>query len=184
MYFSKRVSRLIPIVAALLISACSELSDDLSPSSADLRPDVQQGITGTQVGQYAPDFVIQDSLNNSVTLSNEYTGYSAVVLYFTMWCPICDSHMSYLRHYVVPNYPNVNFLIVDYVTGSVTAARQAQVSNGYTDFTVLADVDQAILDQYNGSMGTTIVIKNDSTVLMNEDFRDGTNLLNTLSTLP
>lgn len=184
MCFSKKAFRLLLVSAFLLVSACSELSDDLNPSGADLRPDVQLGITGTQVGQYAPDFVLQDSLNNSVTLSSEYTGYSAVVLYFTMWCPICDSHMSYLRQYVVPNYPNVNFLIVDYVTGSVTAARQAQVANGYTDFTVLADVDQAVLDQYNGSMGTTIVIQNDSTVLMNEDFRDGTNLINILSALP
>lgn len=184
MCFSKKVFQLIIISASLMVSACSELSDDLSPSSTDLRPDVQQGITGTSVGQYAPDFVLQDSLGNDVTLSNEYTGYSAVVLYFTMWCPVCDSHMSYLRHYVVPNYPNVNFLIVDYVTGSVTAARQAQVSNGYTDFTVLADVNQAVFDQFNGSMGTTIVIQNDSTVLMNEDFRNGTNLLNTLSALP
>jgi len=184
MCFSKTVFRLILIFGAFHLSACDNLSDDLNPSGNDLRPDVQQGITGVGVGQYAPDFVLKDTLGNDVTLSNEYAGYDAVVLYFTMWCPICDGHMSYLRHYVVPNYPNINFLVIDYVTGSVVASRQAQVANGYTDFTVLVDTDQSILDQFNGSMGTTVIIKNDSTVLMNEDFKDGTKLINTLSSLP
>lgn len=184
MYFSKVITRLLLLVVMLFNLGCEELIDDLNPSSVDERPDVQQGITGTAVGQYAPDFNLKDTLDNDVILSTEYTGVKAVVLYFTMWCPICDSHMSYMRHYVMPNYPDVKFLFVDYVTGAVTASREAQVANGYTDFHVLVDTNQAILDSYNATMGTTIVIQNDSTVLMNEDFKDGSKLNSVLGALP
>lgn len=167
------------LVSVLLFTAC----DDLNPSSEDLRPDVVPGSDGVQVEQKAIDFTLSDTLFTDVTLSTEYPLADGVVLYFTMWCPICDSHMNYMRHYVVPNYPNVSFYFVDYVSGSVSASRQAQQSNGYIDFDVLVDTNNAIQDLYNATMGTTIVIDSTGIVKMNEDFKDGSKLASVLSAL-
>ena len=180
MFFSRLITGLIIVLSFLLLSAC----DDLNPSDTDMRPQVIAGTDGVQVTQRAIDFVISDTLNVDVTLSAEYPAVDAVVLYFTMWCPICDSHMSYMRSYVVPNYPNVSFYFVDYVTGSVTASRQAQVSNGYTDFRVLVDADKWVQETYHATMGTVVVIDSNGIVKMNEDFKDGTKLNEILTLLP
>ena len=181
MFFSRMIiSRLLIIISFVWLSAC----DDLNPSDIDMRTEVVAGSDGVQVTQKAIDFVLPDTLNVDVTLSAEYPLADGVVLYFTMWCPICDSHMSYMRNYVVPNYPNVSFYFVDYVTGSVTASRQAQVSNGYTDFRVLVDADKWVQETYHATMGTVVVIDSNGIVKMNEDFKDGTKLNEVLSLLP
>lgn len=174
------------IIPALLLclGACQDVTDDLDPSGSDRRPEVVAGSTGHAVGQLAPDLAVADSLGNDVTLSTEWGADGGAVLYFAMWCPICDSHMSHMRSQIRADFPAVRFLIVDYVTGSVGAARSAQISNGYTDFTVLADSDQSILDRYHATMGTTVVIDGGGVVRMNEDYKDGTRLRQTLEVLP
>ncbi|MDH5425883.1 MAG: peroxiredoxin family protein [Gammaproteobacteria bacterium] len=184
MFFSRMLSRklsaVLVFIPLLVLAGC----DDLNPSSADLRADVVPGSDGVQVEQKALDFTLSDTLYTDVTLSSEYPSADAVVLYFTMWCPICDSHMSYMRQYVVTNYPNVKFYFVDYVTGSVSASRQAQQSNGYTDFDVLVDTNHAIQELYNATMGTVIVMDSNGIIKMNEDFKDGSKLQTVLALLP
>jgi peroxiredoxin len=175
--------RLIFGFFVVLALGCGNVSDDLFPSGDDKRPSVVEGSTGTSVGQVSPDFTVQDSLANPVTLSTELNGSSGVVLYFTMWCPICDSHMSYIRSNIRPNFSSVQFFLVDYVTGTVSACRSAQISNGYTDFTVLVDTGQSLLDRYNATMGTTVVIDSFGVVQMNEDFKDGSKLIDVLESL-
>ena len=86
----------------------------------------------------------------------------------------------------MPLYPQVRFFLVDYVSGSVADARNAQISNGYAgpEFTVLADTNQAILNAYSATMGTTVVIDSSGTIRMNEDYKDGVRLLDALAALP
>ena len=177
-------SRLLILISVLMLSACDDMLDDLNPSAEDLRPDVVPGSSGTYVDQQAINFTLTDTLNVDVTLTNEYPLVDAVVLYFTMWCPVCDSHMSYMRNYVVPNYPNVKFYFVDYVSGSVSSSRQAQLSNGYTDFDVLVDADNVVQEIYSATMGTVVVVDNSGIVKMNEDFKDGSKLNTVLNLLP
>ena len=169
------------IAALLLLVGCQ---DNLNPSDKDMRPTVQTGITGNQVGQYAPDFTLESTANVFHTLSSEYQSNDAVVLYFTMWCPICDSHMSHMRNTYVPNYPGVQFFIVDYVNGSVSVARTAQLDTGYSDMDVLADINQSVMDLYDGTMGTTIVVDRNGVVQMNQDYSDGSKLGQVLRDLP
>lgn len=176
------ITRLL-LISSLLLTGCDQITDDLNPSSEDLRPEVVPGSDGTAVGQKAIDFTLKDTLGVDVNLSAEYPLNTATVLYFTMWCPICDSHMSYMRQYLVPDYPDVEFIFVDYVSGSVGASRQNQVSNGYTDFQVLVDAVNDVQEVYNATMGSTIVIDSSGIVQMNEDFKDGSKLINTLSAL-
>lgn len=160
------------------------MTDDLAPSGEDKRPEIVAGSTGHEVGQLSPDFTATDTLSNPVTLLSKLATADAVVLYFTMWCPVCDSHMAHIRSDIVPDFPSVIFLIVDYVTGSVSAAYSYQFERGYSDFTVLADTGQSILDLYQATMGTTVVIDSAGIVQMNEDFKDGTRLREVLEGLP
>jgi peroxiredoxin len=166
-----------------MLSACG---DNLVPSGEDKRPTVQAGTPGSAVGQLAPAFTVSNINGNSITLANALTGKQGIVLYFTMWCPICDSHMSNMRSSVVPNFPNVGFYIVDYVSGSVSDAASAAAANGYAGgmFTVMSDAAHQLTNSYQGTMGTTIVIDNTGIVRMNEDYRDGSNLKSVLAALP
>jgi len=119
-----------------------------------------------------------------VTMSAELVETDGIVLYFTMWCPICDSHMSHMRARIIPNFPNVKFFIIDFVSGTIDDSRTAQENNGYTDLTVLVDNTQEVLTLYQATMGTTVVIDNAGIVLMNEDYKDGVKLTEVLTALP
>jgi len=179
---------LLVMLLLILLTGCSGMTDDLFPTGSDKRPSVQCGVTGPMVCQIGPDFTLTDTLGNSVTLSSVVTttGVQGAVLYFTMWCPICDTHMSHMQTYVIPAYPNVRFFVVDYVSGSVADAQNAQLINGYAAaaFTVLVDTDQSVLNLYQATMGTTIVIDSAGVVHMNEDYKDGVRLQNVLAGLP
>ena len=175
--------RTLLFILVIVLSAC----DDLYPSGDDKRAPVDTSVIGPGVGQIAPEFSLFDTEGNTVTMSAELAAVDAIVLYFTMWCPVCDSHMSHMRTQVIPNYPNVRFLIIDFVSGTIEASRTAQEINGYTDLTVLVDDAQYVSGLYNGNMGITVVIDNDGgqgTILMNEDYKDSVKLTQTLDSLP
>jgi len=172
----------------LLITGCGGMMDDIAPSGADKRPAVTCGITGPDVCQIAPDFTLSDTVGNIVTLSTVISspGVKGTVIYFTMWCPVCDMHMSSMRSSILPNNPTVRFFIVDYVSGSVANARNAELSNGYSGagFTVLVDTNQAVLGSFHATMGTTIVVDPSGIVRLNEDYKDGARLRSALAALP
>lgn len=181
--------KMLPLLLLLLmIAGCGGMVDDISPSGSDKRPVVQCGVTGPDVCQFAPDFTLSDTLGNTVVLSSAVSspGVKGTVLYFTMWCPVCDMHMSNMRSSILPSYPTVQFYIVDYVSGSVANARNAELSNGYSGsgFTVLADTGQNVLNSFHATMGTTILIDPAGVVRLNEDYKDGSRLRSALSALP
>ena len=176
--------RYLLIALVLVLTAC----DDLYPSSDDKREPVDPNTIGSQPGQIAPDFSLFDTEYNTVTMSAELVSTDGIVLYFAMWgCPTCASHMNHLRKYVIPNYPNVKFYIVDYTSNTVELSRTAQVDNKYTDLTVLVDNTQEVLTLYEATMATTVVIENAGShgiVRMNEDYKDSVKLTTTLDALP
>lgn len=177
------------MLLCLGLGACGDLVDDLNPSSSDKRADVVAGSTGNMPGQIAVSFTVKDSLNRDFVLSEHLSGGSepadVVVLYFTMWCPVCLSHSDHMYNHIIPQFRSrgtVVYGLVDYVSGSVSATRASELANGYagSDFTTLADVDQGLLDQFNGAMGIVVVIDSDGTILLNEDYRNGSALSETL----
>ena len=186
------VKYLPPLLALCLLviglGGC-DMKDDLLPSSGDDRSTVVAGSIGNQPTQIAADFNLQDMYGNDFILSDHLVDggdpADVVVLYFTMWCPICTSHTDYIYTNVIPQFANrgnVEYVLVDYVSGSVSATFSVAQANGYVTpkFTILADVDRAVLNQFNGAMGITVVIDNDGTILMNEDFRTGETLIDIL----
>lgn len=136
--------------------------------------------------QKAPDFSASDINGNIVTLASALVARKGAVFYFTMWCPICDTHMRSIRSNIAPSFPSVGFYLVDYVSGSVSDASAAASANGYVGgvFTTLADTNHILLNNFQGTMGTTVVVDNTGIIRMNEDFRDGTRLQVILAGLP
>jgi thiol-disulfide isomerase/thioredoxin len=182
MYMIRLLSILISFV---LLSACDGMTDDMLPSGSDKRPSVDTGVIGTEVGQQSPDFSMYDTLGNSRGLYTELARpVDGVVLYFNMWCPICDAHASDMRANVMPLFPDVQFFLVDYVSGSISVSRDAQLANGYADIETLVDIGQVVFDMYQASMGTTVVIDSNGIIRMNEDYKDGVKLTETLQALP
>jgi peroxiredoxin len=180
------VNRFILLVFVIMFAGCGNMMDDLFPSSSNKVPPVQQGTTGPAVGQFAPDFTLSDTLGNSVTLSSVLPGTQGVVMYFTMWCPICSTDMTDMQNSIIPGYPNVRFFAVDYVSGTVSEALNSQIANGFegSAFTVLADTHQTVLNLYQATMGTTVVIDKTGVIQMNENYKNGSRLQSVLASLP
>jgi peroxiredoxin len=170
------------------LSGC-DIQDDLLPSSSDDRSTVVAGSIGSQPTQIAADFSLKDIYGADFLLSDHLAGGSnpadVVVLYFTMWCPICTSHTDHMYTNVVPQFDgrgNVLYVLIDYVSGSYSASHATAQANGYITpkFTVLSDDNRAVMDQFKAAMGTTVIIDNDGTILMNEDYRTGATLIDIL----
>lgn len=170
-------------LAALLLAGCGGTFDDLFPSGAD-HSGGAAGTTGPAVGQTAPDFALPVTTGGTATLSGVLATHRAAVLYFVMWCPICDAHLSHMLEADLPAFPDVAFVAIDYVSGSVAQARQAQLDAGWGGdaFLVLADVGAAVEGFYSRPMGV-VVIDGDRVVRMNEEF-DGARLAALLEALP
>lgn len=168
--FIVRIAMLLALIT--LFSGCGDFLDDLNPAGVD------SGSTGTLTT--ASDITISDSLGNAVTVP-PVSG--PIVLYFTMWCPVCDMHMSHMLSSIVPDFPSVTFYLVDYVSSSVSQVRTYEVSNGYsgTAFTTLADVNNLLENYYDGTMGTTVAIDGSKLIRMNEDYKDGSRLRSILT---
>ena len=187
----KTLRQLLTLSLLLIgLSAC-DMKDDLLPSDDDDRGSVEPGSIGHLPGQVAADFTLKDIYGDDFVLSDYLVGggggksADVVVLYFTMWCPICTSHTDYIYTNIIPQFANrgtIVYGLVDYVSGSVSATYAQASANGYLTpkFNILADVNQAVLNQFNGAMGITVVIDSDGTILMNEDFRAGETLIEIL----
>ncbi len=165
---------------ALLLAAACGVGDDLFPSSRDRRPAEPTGAAGP----VAVDFTLSTTTGGAVSLYSALGAAPGVILYFTMWCPICDDHMTHLRYTVVPAFPDVPVLIVDYVSGSVAQARAAQLQTGWDvpEFTVLADVGAVVEARFAAPMGVAVVDR-DHVVRMSGEY-DWTRLQAVLAALP
>ena len=159
------------LIAALLLvflAGCGDLLDDLNPTGVDKTSSIEQT---------APDFNVYDIDNNPINLYAELDNpnIDAVVLYFTMWCSICDAEMSHMQSDIIPDFSNVRFFAVDYHATTIAEAN-ANEGNGWPLFTTLADIDNTIENLFNGGMATTVVIDSSRIVRMNETYKYGQRL--------
>ena len=176
-------ARIILLAALLLtLAACG---DNLNPSGSDRRSTVTAGSSGPAVGQLALPFTVSDTAGTSVSLASALAGRRGAVFYFTMWCPICDSHMSSMRAGIIPLFPDVGFYAVDYVSGTVSDAANGAISSGYGggEFLVLADTAHQLQSNFQATMGTTVVVDPAGVIRMSEDYRDGSRLTAALNNL-
>ena len=159
MSFYKQFS--IMMIAGVLLT-CAACGDNLLPSGEDKRPTIQAGSSGGGVGQKAPDFTVTDSNGTTVTLASSLAGHKGAVYYFTMWCPICDVHMSSMRSSIAPLFPGVNFYLVDYVSGSVSGPQTPAPPNAIS-VEVLPTwpaLNLTLEINFKGTLETTVFVNN------------------------
>jgi len=163
------------LLLALSLMGCQE---DLMPSGKDKRPSVVPGSIGHLPTQKVADFTLPSTSGGNLSLSqlvnldgSNATPVDAVVIYFTMWCSTCDTHTYSISSTVMPAYAgvkNVRYLLIDYVSGSVSAVPAFDAATyGYD---LLVDTDNAVKQQLDGSMGTTVIIDSQGIIHMNQTY--------------
>ncbi len=170
------------MVSLLALAGCQE---DMMPSSKDQRSENQNqvgGSVGGTVGSTVEDFSYTLSTGEQNQLNTLLQTHDAVVLYFTMWCPVCTEHMQHIQ-VLTAEHPNIAFVFVDYLTNSVANTRQTQLSQGWDGFDTISDFDNALENQFDGTMAITVVIDKNSIVKLNEEFKNGARLKDVLNTL-
>lgn len=176
------------ILGGFLLTACGGMTDDLNPSGTNKYQPVTAGTVGNQPGQIAADFSIPTTDGSTFTLSDHLTGGAtpadAVVLYFTMWCPTCDSEMDRIQSSLMPIYTNsgktLRFVAVDYLNTVDVARQEIARFNGFIGVVDVGDVAENF---FKGGMGKTVVIDKNGIIRLNEDFRDGENLKTALTAI-
>ena len=166
------------ITVLLFVFCMTGCQEDLMPSN-----DPIESTLVSREGEVIDDLLFTFSDGTSSSISERLSTHDAVVLYFTMWCPICDAHMSHIRSQIKPQYNNVDFIFVDYVSGSVVETMKVQRSSGYTDFDVIADINNELEIYFNGTMATTIIIDKNFIVKLNSLFKTGNEIKDKLDTL-
>ncbi len=183
-----RLGLLLGLVWALL--GCQPgLVDDLLPSDEDRRGG-ESYLPGQPLDAATRAAPLVD-VNGVRRTLDELLGAAdppdAVVIYFTMWCPICLAHTDHLHNEVLPRFAgaDVRYLVVDYVSGSWQDMRAAAAANGYlgTDLEVVLDADDVLFQRLHGAMGNVVVVDADGVIRMNAYYRDGRELVATLSRL-
>jgi peroxiredoxin len=172
---SINIKRTISYLCFFFVLGCQE---DLAPSNDQL-----ESTQETRAGEIVNDISFTLSDGSTSQLSTQLATHDAVVLYFTMWCPVCDGHMSYFRNQVEPNYKNVKFIFVDYISGSISATLNSQQATGYTDFPIISDFDNALEQYFSGTMATTVIIDKNFIVKLNGIFKTGNEISEILETL-
>lgn len=175
--FFKLIFRSLLTFLLITTSACME---DLTPSN-DAIQDVQSG-KGLQ-GSILDDVAMVDNDLNTWQLSQSLAEHDAVAFYFTMWCPVCDSHMQHIKKHLITDYPNVDFIFVDYVSSSIQMSRETQVASGYQSSLVIADIDNQLEDSLSASMSTFVIIDKNFVVQYNQVFQSDTDIRSTLEKL-
>ncbi len=163
-------------------TACANMQGDLFPDSTDLR--TQNGANFSGVGDIAPEKALYFADSSVSSLYTETSSFRGVVLYFTMWCSLCNAHADYIVLNLIAANPDIRFILVDYVSGTLAATKSAAIANGYYNSTgVVSDNSGGLSKTFAGTMGTVVVLDSANTVRMNEDFRDGQNLVKILPQL-
>ncbi|MBV6494101.1 MAG: Thiol-disulfide oxidoreductase ResA [Turneriella sp.] len=155
---------------------------NLVPDGTDLRSHNTSSIVN--VGDSAPDFSLVTTAHTTLNLTTALSGKNAVVLYFTMWCPVCTSHTDEMLQTLVNTHPNVRFVFVDYVSASLSDTISMQHYSGYDGkpIDVAFDETQRVMNTYGATMASTIVVDSTGKVRMNETYKK-VRLDNLLSTL-
>ena len=91
--------------------------------------------------------------------------------------------MSYIRQQLKPEFENVAFIFVDYVSGNVSSTLDSQQSRGYTDFLVISDFDDSLEKYFNGTMATTVIVDKNFIVKLNGLFKTGNEISEALKAL-
>jgi len=155
--------KLLLSVLMVFLMGCQE---DLMPSNNPIESNSFAGKKGNTLD----DISMQSTDGSSLQLSTLLNEHDGVVLYFTMWCPVCDSHMSHIQNQYITTYPNIKFVFIDYIASSLNQAKNNQQANGYQALDVVSDASGELQTLFKGTMATTVIIDKNFIVRLNQTY--------------
>lgn len=169
--FYVKCSRLKYLCVLLVLALSTAQCSNLLPDDADLRGQNPGNILA--VGQQAPDFAMPVTDGSTLTLASGLAGKNGLVIYFTMWCPVCTSHTDEVVQAIMPAYPNARYVMVDYVSSGIGEAATLKTYGGYdsTGIVVALDRSQSFMNSYGATMAFVVIIDSTGKIRMNEVYK-------------
>jgi thiol-disulfide isomerase/thioredoxin len=148
------------IVRLLLIFVLLLVVNGCNPSTATNPKDT---VTGTEIGNLAPDFQLMNMEGQNVTLS-DLRGNPVIINFWASWCGPCREEMPFLQQiYEKWNKEGVLLQTINLRENPPQIAQYMQ-SNGLT-FPVLLDTDGSVTQDYNViGIPTTFFIDKDGVI--------------------
>jgi peroxiredoxin len=145
----KCVYLLIAAILSILITGCSGNQPPVTPEKGTIT-------VGAQPGQRAPDFILPNNNNDSITLG-QMRGNVVVVNFFATWCGPCREEMRDLEHFYRKKDVDVVFLGIN-IKEDKDVVTQFASSGGFT-FPMLRDSVGQVAEKYQiRAIPTTFII--------------------------
>jgi thiol-disulfide isomerase/thioredoxin len=137
------------LTTGLLIPGCS--SPSKPGDSAGPEPLNEESPTapvgGTQVGNLAPDFQLQNLDGQTVSLGSLW-GKPVLINFWATWCGPCRSEMPYIQE-IYEEWTNKGLVVLAINIGE-SSSKVEEFMQGYNlSFTVLLDTKQDVAQRYN-----------------------------------
>lgn len=169
----------LPIIGIVLVALAgffawrSFQSGGSSGSSVPL-----SNVTGTQLGEIAPDFTIPTLEGNTYTLSDQY-GKPTVIYFMAYWCGTCIPEAQALARLQQEQGENINIVVIDVDPSSTpeALANFKQAAND-GDYTWAFDDGQRVTNSYQvQALDTTLVLDTEGHVIYRDAYPTTYNIL-------
>lgn len=106
----------------------------------------EEAFTAPEIGALAPDFVLEDTSGNKITLS-DFRGKKPVLLVFwATWCKFCDEELPYLNSFFETNKDQLEVFAI--VSGEAHWAVKEYIENKGVKFPILLDDKRSVWKKY------------------------------------
>ena len=145
------------LTLVLLLAGCfasPELLDGESPTAP---------VEGTQVGNLAPDFQLQNLDGQTVPLSN-LRNKPVLINFWATWCSPCRSEMPYIQE-IYEEWVDKELVVLAINIGESSSKAEEFMQSYNLSFTVLLDTRQDVAQRYNiTGIPTTFFIDKDGII--------------------
>ena len=152
-----RVTPLIILVLALIVTGCqpsSEPPEDTNPTASE---------KGTQIGNLAPDFELQDLDGKTISLSG-LRGKPVLLNFWATWCSPCRYEMPYLQE-IYDEWSEKELVVLAIDVGESSSQAKTFLQSYGFSFTVLLDTNGSVADKYGiRGIPTTFLIDKDGII--------------------
>ena len=140
---TKGLKAILPVILTLvlLLASCSAGSEPLDGESSTAP------VEGTQVGNLAPDFQLQNLDGQTVSLGN-LQGKPVLINFWATWCPPCRSEMPYIQE-IYDEWSDKELVVLAINIGESSSKVEEFMQSYNLSFAVLLDTRQDVAQRYN-----------------------------------
>jgi len=158
---------ILPVILTLvlLVTGCSAGSEPLDGEGTTI-PDGESPtapVEGTQIGNLAPDFQLQN-LDGQTVFLGDLRNKPVLINFWATWCPPCRGEMSYIQE-IYEEWSDKGLVLLAINIGESSSKAEEFLQSNNLSFTVLLDTKQAIAQRYHiTGIPTTFFIDKDGII--------------------